>query len=138
MANIVFNGFTKDEIVILYKFICLYNSEIKNALGKLSVTYPKSSNWDTKIAPESLFHLDTTIKIQNLKINLNDKRFFFCNHKGTIIKSFLFHIYQAVTNGNIKKVGKNVIIDRLNQNSTAFGQLNAENLFSVINSFLNK
>ena len=137
MANIVFNGFTKDEIVTLYKFICVYNSEICNSFQKLSIIYPKSSNWDVIISPETLVHPKTKQEVLNLKITPEDKHFYFSKHKGSVLKSLLHHLAQAITLGNIRKEGKNIVIDRTKE-STVFGQLKADSLFSFIKLFIDK
>lgn len=139
MANIVFNGFSKDEIVALYKFICQYNANIKDKnLSKITGLYPRASTWDSIICPNVIKYYASEKDVINSIASSNDKKFHFPNIKGSILKSFLYYTLEAIYIGDFKKKGNKIIISCDSKECHAFGELNAEDFFSFINLFIKK
>lgn len=136
MAKAVYNGLSKDEIIIFYKFLCQYES-IKsiNRDKLLNTHYPNCSYQFKKLIPRQSLIIKSAAELQTVKLTINNA-FYFTNNS-TKLLSFLRHLRNAIAHGNITKKNKQYIIkDYSHSQPTAIGVINAEIIISVINIFI--
>ncbi len=134
----VFKGFSEDEIVLLYKFICEYvKNERQITRETLTECYPNSSQWTKLISPES-------VKIQNARdIQKNagkissDGQIVLTSSRSSKIVSLLSHLRNSISNGYIEKNGDSIqFSDYYNSNINAIGQVSSDKFFSFIKLFI--
>lgn len=134
----VFKGFSEDEIVLLYRFICEYvKNERQITRETLTECYPNSSQWTKFINPES-------VKIQNARdIQKNagkissDGQIVLTSSRSSKIVSLLSHLRNSISNGYIEKNGDSIqFSDYYNSNTNAIGQVSSDKFFSFIKLFI--
>jgi len=140
----VFKGFSEDEIVLLYRFICKYEENKKRIEGEaLTACYPNSSHWAEFINPESIKTKKAREMQKNAgKISSNDqieqtKSKTNSEPKSSKIVSLLSHLKSSVSNGHIEKNGDSVqFSDYHNGNINAIGRVSSDRFFSFIKLFI--
>lgn len=132
----IVNGLTKDDIVLLYRYVNAYEKHLKDL----------NNNSTIKTQEEQLSRLKKSFVYQirkqkelenNLQLDLKNQ-VYFTQSKGNKTLSFLFHLRNSIAHCLIEKMGKQYKLTDKNRNKklSMVGSIDCDILENIIKLFI--
>jgi hypothetical protein len=103
MKNEIINGFSKDQIFQLYKYLVAYE---ESGIGKYKSTkallgdHPELSGIE-QIGKSIIFHSQTSSELTGINFKSLINEVYFTKSKGNLLLSFLAHLRNSIAHGNV-------------------------------------
>ena len=141
MNEIVFKGFSGNEILMMFRFISLYDQYVNYHTKKsLLDEYPNMADWN-EIINKNCYQSHSTISKLNDQMPFQDDLIHIVNNQGCLLLSFLYHFRNAIAHGQVEKEGEVIrLFDKPKHNSqlfTATGQISSDVFFRFIQLTIN-